>query len=70
MINKAAFQIQLQGFVPAYRDAVVKLTNESTGQVVERKAFLDGSLAVRDLDPGMYEIEVNHPNLNLPIERR
>jgi hypothetical protein len=49
---------------------VVKLTNEATGEVIERKPFLDGSLQVRDLIPGPYELEVSHPNLTLPIDRR
>ena len=49
---KAAFNIQLQGYPPANRDAKVELVNQATGQGVERKPFLDGSLLVRDIDPG------------------
>ena len=67
---KAAFSLQLQGFTQANRDAVVKLTQESTGTVIERKPFLDGSLLVRDLDPGFYQVQVTHPNLLQPIETR
>ncbi len=67
---KSSFQIQLSGFAPASRDAVVQLTNTATGTAVERKPFLDGSLLVRDLDPGMYEMRVTHPNLLLPIDQR
>jgi hypothetical protein len=70
MLPKSSFFVQLQGYTPANRDAVVRLKNETTGAVVERKPFLDGSLQVRDLDPGPYEIEVLHPNLTLPIDRR
>ena len=66
----AAFNIQLQGYPPANRDAVVQLRHEATGAVVERKPFLDGSLLVRDLEPGFYELEVRHPNLIEPIDRR
>ncbi|HLF78903.1 MAG TPA: hypothetical protein VJB57_15600 [Dehalococcoidia bacterium] len=66
----AAFNIQLQGFPAANRDATVRLINQVTGTVVERKPFLDGSLILRDLDPGPYEIAVMHPNLTLPIDRR
>lgn len=67
---KAAFDIRLEGYAPVNRDAVVKLVNQSTGQQVERKPFLDGSLLVRDLDPGAWELTVSHPNLVNPIERR
>ena len=69
-LGKGSFNIQLQGYTPANRDAIVRLVNQSTGQVIERKPFLDGSLLVRDVDPGMYELEVRHPNLINPIERR
>lgn len=67
---KSSFNMQLQGFTAANRDAVVKITHEATGTVTERKPFLDGSLVVRDLEPGFYEVEVTHPNLNFPIDRR
>jgi hypothetical protein len=66
----ATFNLQLQGFPAANRDALIKLTNEATGTVVERKPFLDGSLAVRDLDPGFYQIQVSHPNVIQPIDTR
>ena len=68
--NKSAFQIQLQGYTPANRDATVKLVNEATGAIVERKPFLDGSLTVRDLDPGFYQVQVSHPNLVNLIENK
>ena len=67
---KAAFSFQLQGHQPAYRDATISLVHEATGKTVERKPFLDGSLLVRDLDPGFYEVEVRHPNLVNAIDRR
>jgi hypothetical protein len=67
---KSSFSIQLQGYVAANRDATVRLVNQATGAVVERSPFLDGSLLVRDLDPGPYEVEVRHPNLIQPIDRR
>lgn len=69
-MNKAAFSIQLQGHPPANRDARVKLVNQATGQTIERQPFLDGSLLVRDLDPGNWEVEVTHPNLIQPIDKR
>jgi hypothetical protein len=67
---KAAFNIQLQGFPPANREATIELLNEATGQTLERKPFLDGSLLVRDLDPGPWELKVRHPNLVSPIATR
>ncbi|MGE0824804.1 MAG: hypothetical protein AB7P18_22130 [Candidatus Binatia bacterium] len=67
---KGSFNIQLQGFPAANRDAIVKLTNQATGAVIERQPFLDGSLLVRDLDPGQYEVEVRHPNVITAIDRR
>ena len=70
IVNRAAFHVQLQGYTPANRDATIKLVNEATGTVVERKPFLDGSLTVRDLDPGYYQIQVAHPNLVNLIENR
>lgn len=66
---KAAFQIKLQGMPAANRDAEVILRNEATGAIVKRNPFLDGTLIVRNLDPGPWEIEVRHPNLILPIHR-
>src|SRR5688572_18032692 len=66
----ASFNIQLQGFPAANRDAVVSLVSEATGQRIERKPFLDGSLLVRDLNPGFYELEVRHPNLISAIDKR
>jgi hypothetical protein len=70
MATKSAFQINLSGFIPAAREATVKLVNETTGKAIERKPFLDGTLLVRDLDPGDYEVEVRHPNLTQPVDRR
>lgn len=66
-VTKSAFQFQLSGYAPANRDAVVRLTNAATGVTIERKPFLDGSLLVRDLEPGPYEVAVLHPNLIAPV---
>ncbi len=62
--------IQLQGFTPANRDAQVTLTEVATGSAITRPTFLDGSLMVRDLNPGLYDLKVTHPNLINPIETR
>jgi hypothetical protein len=67
---KSAFDIRLEGYSPANRDAEIELVNQATGQSVVRKPFLDGSLLVRDLDPGNWEMTVRHPNLVNVIDRR
>jgi hypothetical protein len=67
---QAAFDIRLEGFAPANRDAEIHLVNQATGQSVVRKPFLDGSLLVRDLDPGNWEMTVRHPNLINVIDQR
>lgn len=67
MAAKGAFNFQLSGFPAANRDAEITLTNESTGQKVTRNPFLDGSLMVRDLDPGLWSVKVTHPNVISPI---
>ncbi len=66
-VAKSALSIKLQNYPPANRDAVVTLTNAATGQTLERKPFLDGTLVVRDLDPGQWQIAVNHPNVVAPL---
>lgn len=67
---QASFDIRLEGYTPANRDATVTLVNQATGQELTRKPFLDGSLLVRDLDPGNWEMTVLHPNLINAIDRR
>jgi hypothetical protein len=64
---KATLNLRLQGHTPAFRDADVELENPATGQKVTRKPFLDGTVLVRDLDPGLWKVRVTHPNLTLPI---
>jgi hypothetical protein len=70
MTSKGSLDIRLQGFVPANREAVVRLTNPTTGQQLERRPFLDGTLLVRDIDPGPWQMQVVHPNLISPIDTR
>ena len=61
------FRFQLTGFTPANRAAEVTLVEESTGKELKRKPFLDGSLSVKNLDAGFYQVKVQHPNLINPI---
>jgi hypothetical protein len=67
---KSMLNVTLQGHVPAFRDAVVELENPATGERLVHKPFLDGTLMVRDIDPGLWQLKVVHPNLLMPIEHR
>jgi hypothetical protein len=64
---KSTFQIQLGGAPQANRDALVTLANEATGQTLKVKPFLDGSVTVRDLDPGLWKVRVDHPNAAIAL---
>lgn len=70
MANRSSLSLQLTGHVPANRDALVRLKNELTGSVHESKPFLDGTLELKNLAPGPYQLEVVHPNLMTAIDRR
>jgi len=61
--EKGALAIQMSGFAAANRDARVVLENQATGQTITRAPFLDGSLTVRDIDPGLWKVKVTHPNV-------
>ena len=67
MATTGSLNVQLSGFPAANRDAQVTLTNAVTGQTITRSPFLDGSLVVRDLDPGIWQMKVTHPNLVTPV---
>jgi hypothetical protein len=67
---KSALSLNLQGHVPAFRDAQIELVNQSTGQKLTRSPFLDGTTMIRDLDPGLWQVKVTHPNLSIPIDSR
>ena len=64
---KSALSMQLQGFPAANRDAEVTLVNTATNQTIKRNPFLDGSLTVRDIDAGVWDVRVTHPNVITPI---
>lgn len=67
MAERGAMAIQMSGFAPAHRDAKVVMENTATGQTITRAPFLDGSLTIRDVDPGLWQVKVIHPNLITPI---
>jgi hypothetical protein len=62
-----SFNFQLKGFTPANRDAEITLVEEITGKQIKRKPFLDGSLNLKNLNAGFYQVKVQHPNLINPI---
>ena len=64
---KSALNLQLQGFPAANRDAEITLVNTATNQTIKRTPFLDGSLTVRDIDPGVWDVKVTHPNVIAPV---
>lgn len=61
------FRFQLEGFPAANRDAEITLVEEVTGVEIKRKPFLDGSLNLKNLNAGFYQVKVNHPNLINPV---
>lgn len=69
-MGSSTLNLQLQGFMPAIRDATVELVSESTGAKITRSPFRDGSLVMHNLDPGDYKVSVIHPNLLTPIDVR
>lgn len=66
----AGASFQLKGYAAANRGATIHLRNALTGVEIERAPFLDGSLTVRDIEPGNYEMTVRHENLIQPIDQR
>jgi predicted nucleic acid-binding Zn-ribbon protein len=64
---KGDLKINLQGYPAANRDATLVLTNRETGKTLERKPYLDGTTVVRDLDAGLWDVELRHPNLVNPV---
>ncbi len=70
MTALSSLSLQLTGHVPANRDAIVRIKNELTGRVHESKPFLDGTLQLKNLEPGPYQLEVVHPNLMTAIDTR
>ncbi|PCK07954.1 MAG: hypothetical protein COA42_11755 [Alteromonadaceae bacterium] len=61
------FRFQLNGYKAANRDAEITLVEEISGTQIKRKPFLDGSLNIKNLKAGFYQIKVKHPNLIHPI---
>jgi hypothetical protein len=66
-----ALRLNILGFPAVNRDLTVDLTDPSTGEVVRTgRPFLDGTLNIAQLPPGVYEIAISHPNLALPVLRQ
>ena len=63
--------LNLFGFPQANRDLSVKVIDPVTQNVVRTVTpFLDGTVRIPRIDPGAYEIAIEHPNLALPVLRR
>jgi hypothetical protein len=59
------------GFPAANRDLTVELRDPVSQTVVrEVKPFLDGTARVPNIEPGLYEMTVRHPNVVLPVLQR
>jgi hypothetical protein len=56
-------KMQLNTPVEINRDLQIELTNLATGRTVSTKPFLDGSIALHNVDPGEWRVKVKHPNL-------
>jgi hypothetical protein len=62
--------ININGFAPVNRDLTVEL-RDTTGNIVKQVTpFADGTAKIPQLDPGIYDMVIRHPNLTLPVFRR
>lgn len=62
--------ININGFAPVNRDLSVEL-RDAIGNVVKQVTpFADGTARITQIDPGVYDMVVRHPNLTLPVYRR
>jgi len=63
--------LSIVGFPAANRDLSVELRDPGTGSTVRTvKPFLDGTVRIPQLDAGVYELAIKHPNLTLPVLTR
>jgi hypothetical protein len=63
--------LNILGFPAANRDLSVKVIDPVSQNVVRTVTpFLDGTVRIPKIDPGAYEIAIQHPNVALPILRR
>lgn len=62
-----ALKLQLNTPVEITRDLRVEVVNQVSGRRVETTPFLDGTINVRNLDPGRYRVQVRHPNIPFAV---
>jgi len=63
--------LNILGFPAANRDLSVKVIDPVSQNVVRTVTpFLVGTVRIPQIDPGAYEIAIQHPNIALPILRR
>ena len=63
----ASLKIQFNTPVEVTRDLKLTFIHEATGRETTAAPFLDGSLSLRNLDPGAYRLKAVHPNITLPV---
>ncbi len=62
-----AMKLQLNTPVEITRDLQVQVVDQVSGRSIAATPFLDGSVNVRNLDPGSYRVTVRHPNLPFAV---
>jgi hypothetical protein len=63
--------LNILGFPAANRDLSIKVIDPVSQNVVRTVTpFLDGTVRIPKIDPGAYELAIQHPNVALPILRR
>lgn len=60
-------KLQLNTPVEITRDLRVEVVNQLSGRRVDTTPFLDGTVNVRNLDPGQYRVQVRHPNIPFAV---
>lgn len=63
----AAVKFQLNTPVEITRDLQVQMVHQVSGKSIAATPFLDGTVNVRNLDPGEYRVQVRHPNLPFQV---
>jgi hypothetical protein len=62
-----ALRVQLNTPVEITRDLSVQVVDLVTNRTVETTPFLDGTVNLRNLNPGRYRLRVTHPNLPFTV---
>jgi hypothetical protein len=60
-------KMQLNTPVGFTRDMTVELTNQATGERRKATPYLDGSVAVPNIEAGSWRVQVKHPNITFDV---